>query len=99
MVRLEKRSVGESDALAARAFAWGRVQNIRNLATAVGVDESGIWLVNKYRSISSDLENNVLLAAAQRSGADYVVSWDAGVLRAPVVRTADPVQMLTLLRG
>ena len=96
---MEKGAVGEQDAAAARAFAWGCVQNMRCLATAVGVDESDIWLASKYRSISPDLEDNVLLAAAQRSDADYVVSWDAGVLRTPVVRTADPAQMLALLRG
>lgn len=99
LIRREKEFVGESDALAARAFAWGCMHNIRSLATAVGMDESDIWLASKYRSISSDLEDNVLLAAAQRSSADYVVTWDAGVLRAPVVRSADPVQMLALLRA
>lgn len=97
LVRLEKGQVGEHDALAARAFAWGCIENMRSFATAVGVDESDIWLASKYRSINPDLEDNVLLAAAQKSGAEYVVTWDAGVLRTPIAKTADPIQMQTLL--
>lgn len=97
LVRLEKGQIGESDALAARAFAWGCVENMRSFAAAVGVDESDIWLANKYRSFNPDLEDNVLFAAAKRSGADYVVTWDSGVLRTPVAKTADPIQMQALL--
>lgn len=97
MVRLEKGQVDESDALAARAFAWGCIQNMREFASAVGMDESDIWLASKYRPMDPDFEDNVLLAAAQRSGADYVVTWDSGLLRTPIARTATPTQMREML--
>lgn len=96
MVRSEKGRVDEADSAAARAFAWGCVESIRGLATAVGVDEADLWLASKYRSIGSDLEDNVLLASAQRCDADYLVTWDTQLLRMPTVRTATPAQMLSL---
>ena len=97
MVRTEKGVVSEADAASARAFAWGCVENIRDCATAVGVDEADLWLASKYRSVGPDFEDNVLLAAAQRAGADYLVTWDAALLRTPTVRTATPTQMITLI--
>ncbi len=97
MVRTEKGVVSEADAAAARAFAWGCIENIRNFATAVGVDEADLWLASKYRSVGPDFEDNVLLAAAQRANADYLVTWDATLLRTPTVRTATPAEMLALM--
>lgn len=97
MVRTEKGVVSETDAAAARAFAWGCIENIRNFATAVGVDEADLWLASKYRSVGPDFEDNVLLAAAQRANADYLVTWDATLLRTPTVRTATPAEMLALM--
>lgn len=96
MIRTEKGSVDEADAASARAFAWGCLENIRGFATAVGMDEADLWLASKYRSVGSDFEDNVLLAAAQRAGADYLVTWDTVLLRTPTVRTATPTQMLAL---
>ena len=97
MVRAEKGVVSEADAASARAFAWGCLENIRSFATAVGVDEADLWLASKYRSVSPDFEDNVLLAAAQRANADYLVTWDAALLRTPTVRTATPTEMLALI--
>jgi predicted nucleic acid-binding protein len=70
---------------------------MRDFATAVGVDEADLWLASKYRSVSSDFEDNVLIAAAQRANADYLVTWDAALLRTPIVRTATPLEMLALI--
>ena len=98
MIRREKGIVEESDAAAVRAFAWGCVENIRSYATAIGMDDSDLWLASKYRSINSDLEDNVLLAAAQRADVDYVVTWDKDVLRIPVIKGANPAQMRELLK-
>ena len=97
LVRAERGAVSETDAASARAFAWGCLENIRSCATAVGVDEADLWLASKYRSVGPDFEDNVLLAAAQRANADYLVTWDAALLRKPTVRTATPTEMLALI--
>ena len=97
MVRTEKGAVSETDAVFARAFAWRCLENIRSFATAVGIDEADLWLASKYRSVGPDFEDNVLLAAAQRSSADYLVTWDAALLRTPTVCTATPTEMLAFI--
>jgi predicted nucleic acid-binding protein len=47
------------------------------------------------------LEDNVLLASAHRSEADYVVTWDEALLRdaSALVRAVTPTTMLTVLQS
>lgn len=90
-------NVPENATRVAQAFAWGCIENIRELATAVGLDEGDLWLACKYRSVGPDLGDNVLLAAAERAHADYVVTWDKDLLSTPVTRTATPTQMVAVL--
>ena len=98
MVRTEKGAVSETDAAFARAFAWGCLENIRSFATTVGVDEADRPVACvKMPLLGPDFEDNVLLATAQRANADYLVTWDAALLRTPTVRTATPTEMLTLI--
>lgn len=81
----------------AREFAWGCIENIRKLGTAVGLDEGDLWLACKYRTIGPDFEDDVMLAAAERAHADYIVTWDKELLSTATVRTGTPVQMLALM--
>ena len=54
-------------------------------ATAVGADSSDVWLARKYQRIHADFEDCMVLAAAQRSKADFLVTSDEVLLRhAPV---------------
>lgn len=79
------------------AFAWGCIGSIRELGTAVGLDEGDLWLACKYRALGSSLADNVLLAAAERAHADYVVTWSEDLLSSAAVRTATPTQMMAVL--
>ena len=100
MKKADQREGREIDARAAgacRAFAWGCIENIREIASAIGADEADVWLASKYRSISDDFEDNMVLSAAERGRADYLVTWDDQLLDAPTVRTASPLQMRALL--
>lgn len=81
----------------ALAFAWGCIDNIRVLGTAVGVDEADLWMACKYRSVSPSLADNTLLAAAERAKVDYLVTWDERLLTMGMVRAATPNQMVTIL--
>lgn len=51
MIRAEKGGVRDADAASARAFAWGCLQNMRDFATAVGVDEADLWLASDRKSV------------------------------------------------
>ena len=96
-VQLEKGAVSEEDAGIIRRLAWGCIDNMRELATAVGVDESDIWLACKYRTLSGDLEDNVVIAAAQRAKADHLVTLDQALVRKAPVSALSPQDMTTLL--
>ena len=54
--------LGETEALAVRETVWGCINNMCELATAVGVDEADVWLARKQRKLTGDLEDNFVLA-------------------------------------
>ena len=91
------REVDEACMAALRRVAWGCVDSLRDGATAVGADESDAWLACKYRRINWDLEDNMVLAAAKRSGADYLVTSDRALISKANVGALRPADMAALL--
>lgn len=84
-VRMTGGAVSEGRARAIAAYAAACVANMDEIATAVGADSSDVWLARKYQRIHADFEDCMVLAAAQRSKADYLVTSDEVLLRhAPV---------------
>lgn len=78
-------TLSEGQAGAISAYAAACVANMDEIATAVGADSSDVWLARKYRRIHADFEDCMVLAAAQRAKADYLVTSDEALLRhAPV---------------
>ena len=96
-VRVQGGIVDESCAVVARQFAWSCVQNMRRIATAVGADESDLWLAEKYHKIHPDFEDDLILAAAKRCNPDYLVTRDRRLLEHAVVPALTPSDVLTLL--
>lgn len=97
-IRSKKGELSQTDATAVNELAWGCVQNMREVATAVGVDDSDLWLACKFKALGTDLEDNVVLAAAQRSKADHLVTFDKDLIRKAPVSAMLPADMTTLLR-
>ena len=91
------REVDETCMATLRRVAWGCVDTLRDGATAVGADESDAWLACKYRKINWDLEDNMVLAAAKRAGADYLVSNDRVLISKANVAALRPADMTALL--
>lgn len=73
--------LSNAEANVINAMAWGIVENLKGLATAVGCDDSDVWLAQKYKSIHSDYEDNFIIAAAQRAKADYLITNDTKLLQ------------------
>ena len=86
------------DELAIREIAWACIENMRELGTAVGVDEADLWLACKYRRLHGDLEDNLVLAAAERVHADYLVTSDTQLIRKSTVAAFTPADMATYLK-
>lgn len=92
---------GESlDASASSAIGHTALACMRSMgegATAVGADVSDLWFANKYLKVHGDFEDNLVLAACQRIGADYLVSNDAKLLAHANLAAKTPAQMTALL--
>jgi predicted nucleic acid-binding protein len=86
----------QEDAAMVNELAWGCVQNMREVATAVGLDDSDLWIACKYKSLSTDLEDNVVLAAAQRAKVDHLVTFDQDLIRKAPVSALLPSDMVAL---
>ena len=84
-VRTAGEALPEGQARAIAAYATACVTNMDEIATAVGADSSDVWLARKYQRIHADFEDCMVLAAARRAKADYLVTSDEALLRhAPV---------------
>ncbi len=78
-------SLSDGQACAIAAYAAACVSNMCEVATAVGVDASDIWLAQSYQRIHADFEDCLVLAAAQRAQVDILVTSDGALQRhAPV---------------
>lgn len=96
-VAAQDGSLDESDALAVGEIVWGCVNNMCEIATAVGVDDGDVWLARKYKSLTGDLEDNLVLVAAQRAKADFLVTSDHALIQRATVAALTPADMLTVL--
>ena len=96
-VRQERGTVSQADALCIQKIAWGCIDNLCDRMTAVGLDQSDVWLARKYRSFNSDFEDNFVLAAAERAQADFLVTSNKQLLTKATVAALSPANMLALL--
>ena len=88
-----------AQASAATATAWACLDNMGELATAVDCGQSDVRLARKTRRLHADYEDNLILAAAQRAGADLLVTSDEQLLRHAPVAALDLSDALTYLEG
>lgn len=93
------RALTEMDALAIKRLAWDCVDMMRSVAVAVPVDSNDIALACRFRDAHDDLEDDLVLAACQRSHANYLVTSDASLAEHSPIETKSPLQMLELLRS
>lgn len=95
------RSVGaivdKTEIACFRNIAWACIDNMREFATAVGADESDIWLAAKYRTFNWDLEDNMILASAQRAQADYLTTNDKALIEKSTVAALTPRDLAEVL--
>lgn len=98
-VRTQKGSLSEADAACISRTAWACVENMRENATAVGADESDLWLACAYRGIHADLEDNLVIAAARRADATYLVTNDDQLIRHAPVAALSPADALAVLEA
>ena len=97
-----RSSTGEVTRDAARIrhdYAWDCMEDLHELATAVATDDADVLAALRYRSLSENLEDNLVLVAAQRAGADYLVTTDQVLLSKATIAALTPQDMLTVLEA
>lgn len=97
-IRAEKGELSEEDALIASEFAWACSNHMGKIATAVGADQSDIWLAAKLRSIHNDIEDNLVIAAAERAGVSFLITNDNALIKHATVPALTPQDTLAVLQ-
>lgn len=92
------RELAETDYKEIADAAWRRIDDMSEVGFAVGCDESDLWLARKHRTIHYDFEDGLMVAAAKRSEADFIVTRDKQFLAHCPVAALDTFDMLDYLQ-
>ena len=95
--RAAEGSLGEGAVAAANAAAWGCVNALQEMACAVPLDHTDVWMASRQRVLHADFEDDLIIAAALRAKADYLVTNNEGLLRHCPVAALDARDMVALL--
>ena len=90
LARADRGALKQGDAQAIGESAWACIENMAEIGVPVGADVSDFWIARKLRSIHGDLEDNFVLAAAERAQVDYLVTSDEALLRKATVPALSP---------
>lgn len=90
--------LSESAANAATEAAWGCIEHLSQIATAIGCDISDVWVAAKQKQLHSDYEDDLMIAAAMRAHA-LLVTGDERLVRHSPVATMTAPDALTYLEG
>lgn len=88
----------EEHAHAVTALAWDCINNMMDVGVPVGADGSDVWIAQHLRGVHTDFEDDMVLAAAMRAKADYLITSDRQLIQKSTVAALTPEDMLTVLR-
>lgn len=93
----ESKSLDEGYSMAIRQLAWDSVNRMDEIATLVGANKADLWVARKMRSVHDDLEDDLILAACERAGADYLVTNDKALATDAPLAALSPTAMTKVL--
>lgn len=96
-IRAEKGTLPEEDALAVKEIAWSCMSTLRNLSFIVPADESTMVEASMVKEVHFDYEDNLVVAAAKRVKADYIVTSDEQMLKHQPYKCITPEEALRLI--
>ena len=91
-----EETVDEEKARLIEEAAWKCSLNMREMATLVPVDCSDLRFAQRFHSIHGNFGDDLVLVAARRFRADYLVTSDRKLLRKSSVAALSPEDMLAL---
>ncbi|MCI9208049.1 MAG: hypothetical protein HFJ68_05790 [Adlercreutzia caecimuris] len=83
----------------AEQFAWQAMLSLNEQGTAVPADTSDVTVARYFHQVHRDFEDDLVLAAVERSGADYLITNDKKLRAHAPVAAITPADMLTLLKA
>lgn len=89
----------DASAKSANAVAWALVEHILESAEIVGSDYMDAYIAHKQRFLHEDYEDDLVIAAAMRMNADFLITSDAALLKHSPVATLVPEDATKLLRA
>lgn len=98
MIRAGGGEVTPSVAAAVNEYAWACLRAIDEVAVCVPIDLTDTWVATKLRALHGDFEDNLILAAIERSHADYLITNDEVLLRRTPVAALNVNDALTLFK-
>lgn len=97
-VRESYGALSEPYAHAINGLAWDCINSMMEAGAPVGADGSDVWIAQHLRNVHTDFEDNMVLAAAMRAKADYLVTSDQQLIQKATVAALTPQDMLEVLR-
>lgn len=95
--RADAAGLTESSAVAIEQIAWKCTCNLLENAVCVPLDSSDLAQARLLYDFHADFEDDIVLAAAVRAQADFLVTFDQRLLNKAIVPTLAPQDMLALL--
>lgn len=95
--KAENGKLSDDSAKAINCICWDMLENLDSFAAVIRADGADAWLARKYRAVHSDFEDNLVVAAAVRANADFVVTNDEQLLKHAPVATITPAGLIRLL--
>lgn len=97
--RATEEGLSATQAMAIEEIAWQCAINLSKHAVLVAADQSDFVTARFFHQIHPDLEDDLILAAVERSEADYLITNDKRLLSHAPVAALTPAEMLTLLKA
>lgn len=73
------------------------LSNMQTVATPVGADAADLWLARKLYRSHPDFEDCLVVAAAKRAGADFLITNDKTLVQHSLVPTLIPQDFLAMM--
>lgn len=98
LLRQEVGTLTEGLALGANETAWGCIRSMYEIATPIPVSGPVLFTATKMKNVHTDFEDDVILAAAQLTKVDFLVTNDRKLIAKAMVPALSAADMLAHLK-
>lgn len=93
------RVLTEQTSNAINQVVWSYLESVCEWVTPVGIDMGDIWMARKHKAVHRDFEDNLVVAAALRAGADFLVTNDARLMLESQANAVTPATAIAIIES